>query len=521
MASLPLSDLDPDLVAPDLSTRLVRALLAQVEEDAGAAAARALVDAGGLPRAWLDDPENRVAALYVDRLARALLRQQHGLDEPPPHDHPAWQTWRRVGRRALTRDAMGAGHSVVRAIGSPGAFYARLPDLARRVNRLLELSHEVVGPGHVRIHARPSELAPEGWRLPGHTCWNLFGILEAVPTVWGLPRAQVERRSCEHAQGGAGGCTYEVRFVARSRLPMLLLGLGAAGALAVGLWLPGTTAHLAGLCLALAVLAVAGWLRVRALQAALRREAERIDGMIRRHDERMGELFEEGLALRRALLASRKLSGYLASDLVERIVDDPEVELSLGGQRTEAAVLFADIVGFTPRCEPLPPEQVVEELNLYFAHVDPAFQAHGGVIDKRMGDGIMAVFVPRRGEAAEGVHARAVGCALDMQRALGPCNEALAARGSAPIRIRVGVAAGPLVQGNMGSAVKLEYTVIGDTVNLAARLESSATPGHVLVQAAALPERGPQTGPFTVTSRRTITVKGKQQAIEVVELAAL
>lgn len=102
-----------------------------------------------------------------------------------------------------------------------------------------------------------------------------------------------------------------------------------------------------------------------------------------------------------------------------------------------------------------------------------------------------------------------------------PCNRALAEVGSPPTAIRVGLAAGPLVQGNMGSAVKLEYSVVGDTVNLAARLEGSATPGHLLTSSTQLPDPAGFAGPYRVTRRLPIHIKGKQDSIEVTELLPL
>lgn len=181
-------------------------------------------------------------------------------------------------------------------------------------------------------------------------------------------------------------------------------------------------------------------------------------------------------------------------------------------------MLFSDIVAFTPRCEQLEPAEVVEQLNVYFSYVDRAFSDHRGVIDKRMGDGIMAVFVPHD-EDDTPVGTRAVRCALEMLHHLDACNAELAERGIEAFQIRVGVAAGSLVQGNMGSDVKLEYTVIGDVVNLASRLEGQARPGHVLAQhclVTALPEADLEG--VSLDEPRTINVKGRAEAVEVQEL---
>ena len=520
MADSPRPDLDPALAAPEISCRVVRPFLLAIARDHGRELAEAVVARSGLPWDYVDDDHNWVSALWTDRFFEAWAALRYDVHTWPEADHEAYQLWYTVGRESWTRESMGAMYSVVRAMGAPGAVYARVPDLAARGNRLVTVVPSVPGPGRARLVVASRD--PDHWNLPPTLVWNLRGLLEGIPLVWGLPPARVSVREVEEADEVT--FHFDVQYTDRRLSEPLKLGLGvlllgSLGALVGGALGGAVGAALGAACGGLAVVAAIGWQRTRELQEALADDMVQMDEVLGRHDARYAELHREGRALRRALLASRKLSGYLAADLVERIVQEPELALELGGQRTHAAVLFADIVGFTPRCEPMAPEEVVDELNLYFSYVDPAFEAHGGVIDKRMGDGIMAVFVPREGEGPDSVHARAVGAGLDMLRALEPCNEALAQRGAAPFRIRVGVAAGPLVQGNMGSEVKLEYTVVGDTVNLAARLEGEATPGCLLVSDEALPEPGEETGAYTVRSRRTIHVKGKAQAVDVVELA--
>lgn len=270
MSTSPLIDLDPELVAPDVSTRLVRAFLAHVAEEHGEAAAQALVEGSGLPRAWLDDPENRVSTSYIDGLTRTWARQRHGLPDLPPHDHEVYQAWRLIGRRVLTRQALGAGLSVVRAVGSPAAFYARMPDLAARVNRRLALSTESPGAGLVRIRCATAPSAPPGYQVPAYSCWNLLGVLESVPTLWGLPLARVELLTCQHRDPRQDHCLYEVRFAERSISHPVSLALGALGMAAAGFSLGGvlagpTAAGLGAATGALAVVAATGWGRVRAL----------------------------------------------------------------------------------------------------------------------------------------------------------------------------------------------------------------------------------------------------------------
>lgn len=345
--------------------------------------------------------------------------------------------------------------------------------------------------------------------------WSVQGFLEAVPGVWGLPLARVTHdhdavmddpnspvRFEVHHPTVRGGVWFRV-------VPAMIL----AGAVGLGIAsLQGWSAVPSGVAGALLGHGLMMWKVRQETRHEVREGSDLLFDTIKQMDARYDELWQEREALRRALLTSRKLAGYLSSDLVDRIAEDPDLELGLGGSRVEAAVLFADIVGFTPRCEAMTPEAVVKELNLYFQHIDPCFAAHGGVIDKRMGDGVMAVFPPRAGQAPPGE--RAVYCGLAMQAAVDRCNAALVATHAAALRIRVGVASGPLVQGNMGSEARLEYTVIGDTVNLAARLEGQATPGSVLAATACVPAEGA----FTRSEEREIRVKGKSESIRVVEV---
>jgi adenylate cyclase len=162
------------------------------------------------------------------------------------------------------------------------------------------------------------------------------------------------------------------------------------------------------------------------------------------------------------------ISRYVSPEMCEEVLKNPAL-LQLGGQRQEVTVLFADIRNFTAMAEPLPPEQVVEVLNAFFTEmVDLVFQ-HQGTLDKYLGDGLMAVFgvpLPLAGAAT-----RAVECALAMQRRLAK----MQAQGRTPIRgMRIGVNTGEAIVGNIGSVRRMDFTIIGDTVNVAARLLEAA-----------------------------------------------
>ncbi len=147
--------------------------------------------------------------------------------------------------------------------------------------------------------------------------------------------------------------------------------------------------------------------------------------------------------------------------------------VALGGERRTATVLFSDIRGFTAISEQLPPEEVVRFLNEYLTMMVDCVAEHGGVLDKFIGDAVLAVFgVPVGTGSVAGAAAAAVACAQAMGRRLDDLNVRRAERGAAPIRIGIGLHTGELVAGNIGSPKRMQYTVIGDTVNVGARLES-------------------------------------------------
>jgi adenylate cyclase len=145
-------------------------------------------------------------------------------------------------------------------------------------------------------------------------------------------------------------------------------------------------------------------------------------------------------------------------------------------QRLVASVLFTDLMGFTSVSEKMPPQELMEWLNEYMEAMVQRVIDHGGVINKYIGDAIMALFgVPlaRTTETAiaqDAVHA--VHCALAMSEELTRLNQRWQAQGLPTIGMRIGIFTGPVVAGSLGSAQRLEYTVVGDTVNTASRLES-------------------------------------------------
>lgn len=172
------------------------------------------------------------------------------------------------------------------------------------------------------------------------------------------------------------------------------------------------------------------------------------------------------------------LGRFVSAPLVDALVRG-EHPLALGGKRAEVSILFADVVGFTPLAEVRSAEQIVALLNELFSVLTEIVFRHGGTVDKFVGDCIMAVFgapVP----AADHAHC-ALAAAEDMMRFLETANEEWRAKYDVEIRLGIGVNSGEAVVGNIGSTKRMEYTVIGDVVNVAARLEGIAQPDQVLV----------------------------------------
>lgn len=160
---------------------------------------------------------------------------------------------------------------------------------------------------------------------------------------------------------------------------------------------------------------------------------------------------------------------YVNDQVIEQVVQSPD-SLTLQGKKRYITVLFADIRGFTTRSEKMPPESLVHDLNQYLTAMVEAIQSRNGMIDKFIGDGIMALFGVPLNDPNHTLHA--VEAARAMIEALDRLNRRFVADGSEPIHIGIGLHAGEAVVGNIGSPEKMEYTAIGDVVNTAARIES-------------------------------------------------
>jgi adenylate cyclase len=197
--------------------------------------------------------------------------------------------------------------------------------------------------------------------------------------------------------------------------------------------------------------------------------------------------------------------------VVEALIQNPEL-IEGGGRRLQATVLFSDLRDFTTMCHALPPEEVVAILNDYLARMTEVIHQHRGVIDKFIGDGIMAVFGAPEPDPDHARHA--VLAALAMQEGMAALRDERAAAGREPLYMRVGVHTGELVAGDIGSEQRLEYTHIGDTVSVASRLEglNKELGTEVLISEATL---AAAQGAIAVEPFGSVSVRGRAEEIEV------
>jgi class 3 adenylate cyclase len=199
------------------------------------------------------------------------------------------------------------------------------------------------------------------------------------------------------------------------------------------------------------------------------------------------DLAESEAQIRREVQIRSDLGRYLPAELVDKVVRR-EQDLALGGERRVVTVLFADVVAFTPLTEQRAPEEVVTILNELFTILTGIVFRHGGMVDKFVGDCVMALWGAH--EPQEDHAVRALEAAEDMMHWLETGNVAWRERFGVTIQLAIGVHTGEVVVGNIGSKSRMEYTAIGDAVNVAARLEALARPQQILTTRATLDAAG-------------------------------
>ena len=216
--------------------------------------------------------------------------------------------------------------------------------------------------------------------------------------------------------------------------------------------------------------------------------------------------------LAREEVARANYSRFMPEYVVKQLLDNPD-SFRLGGVNQTITVLFADIRGFTALSEREKPEKVVGLLNKYFSVMTEIIFEHGGTLDKYIGDGLMAIFGAPTATEEDALNA--VKAAVTMQKRLGPLNAELKTEGYGQISIGIGLHTGEATIGYIGSDRRSEYTAIGDTVNLASRLESNAVGGQILMSEATAAASG---NLIPVNQLEPLTVKNRVQPVNVLEV---
>jgi adenylate cyclase len=203
---------------------------------------------------------------------------------------------------------------------------------------------------------------------------------------------------------------------------------------------------------------------------------------------------------------------FVAVEVVNEIIAG-NVSVQLGGVLREVSVVFVDIRGFTAFSEANPPEKVVEMVNRYLDLTSRSIQQNGGTIDKYIGDATMAVF--NAPNDLENHPFNAVKAAWDMKQGSTELQREILEEFGVDLQFGIGVNCGQAIVGNMGSSFRMDYTVIGDTVNTAARLESNASKGQIIISDAVYQQVKNR---VTVNDLGEIMVKNKKDGIHIYEV---
>ena len=203
---------------------------------------------------------------------------------------------------------------------------------------------------------------------------------------------------------------------------------------------------------------------------------------------------------------------YVSKQVVDNLLDD-DTNLKLGGENRDVTILFTDIRGFTSMAEKMKPEKVVLTLNEYFSEMIDIVFKYNGTLDKIIGDELMVVFGAPI--SSDDDTERALKTAIEMQKKIADLNKVREKRKEPPILVGAGINKGQVVSGNIGSRDMMDYTVVGDTVNLGSRLCSAASSGEIIVSGMV---KKSTENLFLFKELKPIRVKGKKDKINVYQV---
>jgi class 3 adenylate cyclase len=200
---------------------------------------------------------------------------------------------------------------------------------------------------------------------------------------------------------------------------------------------------------------------------------------------------------------------YVDPEIARELLRRPEAG-RMGGEKREVAILISDLRGFTPLSESLSPEATIQLLNRHFSSMIRVIQEHRGIIVDFFGDSVLAFFDPLEGPLHEAV-ARAVRCALEMQKAMDRVNERSRKDNLPELGMGVGVHAGEVIVGNIGSETRAKYGIVGSAVNLTHRIQQFAAAGEIIVSDRVSQEAGPLVAPRKILEEM---LKGVQEPVK-------
>ncbi len=229
-----------------------------------------------------------------------------------------------------------------------------------------------------------------------------------------------------------------------------------------------------------------------------------------------GTVYQRSMEIRKKKEIMGMFGKYVSPNIAGKLVENPD-QVKLGGRKRRLTILFSDIRGFTPLSESMEPEEISALLNDYFTRMTAVLFRHEGTLDKFMGDAVMAFFgdpVPYEDHAV-----KAVKVALEMQAEIVELKKKWISEDRKSFDVGIGINTGEVTVGNHGSTDFFDYTVLGDNVNLTARLESNAKKGQILISHSTYEEIKEKN--FIVNKLEPIMVKGKSKPVQIYEVTGL